>query len=353
MSTVKGPTTRNALTGANNLPSKRKLELSKTSKKLSKSSTKEASIAEEASFCRTMETADDKENDSMAPNERTNAGGCTMKLDEEDLEVTVENCFEEDTFAPLKAGADVQESSNTSRKLHSTKLHSAKLPSTTRVHPSMKTPGGVVMTYPVRASVSSSKKKAAKDLQIPCPQLKRSDVELDEVVFKVVMIKPGMPTRQRILRLPSWTLMMADGAFNINPLRDAVFHLLHYYMLLDLNQMNPVDLIFKHMATMGHFVAGRRLISEKYFNFLDALSLESVKRSVQRVHEHFKGHFRDSLNMLDFRGKHNGCLSWIDTEYMGVLRRATLTWTTTNTFAAQQLEANREHVENGMLIIYY
>jgi hypothetical protein len=182
--------------------------------------------------------------------------------------------------------------------------------------------------------------------------LEASDVHLDPVVLNEIMRRSGLTACQKKLRHKPWTLLTITGeSICVDDLRDCMFHLLHHYILSDMYHKTPYDSMLKHMVAIGHFVPGRRLIDEAYYDTLDALGVQVIKNSFQRVHEHYKVRFREAFALLDYRGgiRAKSPLSWLDIELIAVLRHATISWSSINTFADQQIAKNMEDAENGVL----
>jgi hypothetical protein len=285
--------------------------------------------------------------------------GCTMRMNEEDFIDSQESGhYEEDVFDTM-----------TGKHVSSTPCSSSARPSSSSARPSSssassKTPsaGGLRLSASSTASSFTSSSSTAsadadgkKELEFPC-YLPRTDTLLDSAVLPVIMARVSMLPKIAGLRQSKWVLVAGEGGsirICVNDLRDVIVHLLFGRILLDMNEKNPVDNILKSLNKTGEFVAGRSLICDNYYNFLDALSTNLIKMTIQRIHEHLKYSFRDPWHYLESRGcvKPRTYLSWLDPTSVGVLRKATQDWTPKNTFIDQQIAANQEYCLKGVFTL--
>ena len=236
--------------------------------------------------------------------------GCTMRMTEEDFIDSQESGdYEEDVFDTMR-GKHVSSTPCSSSARPSSSSASSKTPSaSSSARPSSssassKTPsaGGLRLSASSTASSFTSSSSTAsadadgkKELEFPC-YLDRTDTLLDSAVFPVIMARVSMLPRIAGLRQSKWVLVMGEGGrirICINDLRDVIVHLLFGHILLDMNEKNPVENILRSLNKTGQFVAGRALICDNYYSFLDALSTNLIKVTIQRIHEHLKYSFRD------------------------------------------------------------
>jgi hypothetical protein len=266
--------------------------------------------------------------------------GCSMKMSDEDFLDSQDHVeYDDDVFGTMAGTKHVSSTPclPTDRPCSSFSQHcvsSAKTPST-----------GVVSRMSASSTASSSRASSCnapssdadgtKELELPC-WISLEQTTLDSTALPVVMARVSMLPKIAALRPSKWVLVMGEGGrirICVNDLRDVIVHLLFSRILVDMEEKNPVDAILKSLNKTGEYVAGRAVISDNYFNYLDSLNTNLIKQSIQRIHEHLKYSFRDPWRYVESRGcvKPGTYLSWLDPTSVGVLRKATQDWSPKNT----------------------
>jgi hypothetical protein len=201
------------------------------------------------------------------------------------------------------------------------------------------------------SSLKSQKgpKKASKQDKFWHCFLSADDIKVDEEVLRMILKMPTLQHRIDGVRV-NWGLVIAGKNVLIPDVQKGILHYFFHLVWKNLDKFNPIQAVFQHLNTVDHLVKGKKFISDRLYEFLiltehKAEKGRGIRYLCQRLQEYYKYSVRNSVQLLGLRGR-DCCTGWADVRTFEVLRKACKSWSISNTFSTQQLDANANFINS-------
>jgi hypothetical protein len=179
--------------------------------------------------------------------------------------------------------------------------------------------------------------------------LSADDIKVDEEVLRMILKMPTLQHRIDGVRV-NWGLVIAGKNVLIPDVQKGILHYFFHLVWKNLDKFNPIQAVFQHLNTVDHLVKGKKFISDRLYEFLiltehKAEKGRGIRYLCQRLQEYYKYSVRNSVQLLGLRGR-DCCTGWADVRTFEVLRKACKSWSISNTFSTQQLDANANFINS-------